>query len=263
MLSQERRAIEKSRLIPACRNFNSVKKILSAWLNTSDNVTADPERDKANVMRYREYYVLWTWLEARADAEGKEVYFMKTTPGGVRMTVEYLRMIHEDEIKDFKPSVFRGVCDTLLDDYLMWSESDLGKFVFRTEQLMERERMRKQFSRIRGVMEKGIIEGDKKLLEMWMKSQGMFDGDNGVGTEGYRVEIVDHYPEDGEVRKVLKPEDTSKEEKKKRRAQQTQHSVEHNADAIPRFLKRKIQTRELDPFASKVDTEAETKTDLQ
>lgn len=202
MKSQDRRTLEGGRVDPKCRNNGSVKKILGEWLfkketvqNEKGELPNDPELEVSNAEVYREYFILWGWLSDRAKADGKDLFRMRSTKGGVRMTLEYVRRIHENLMKDFDPKEFRVQCRVRLDDYLMWQDSEMGKLIFRIEELIENDRLKKQYHIVRDQMEKGIVGGDKKMIETWLKVTAKFAAFTSNST-GYQIQKVDVYPED-------------------------------------------------------------------
>lgn len=183
----------------------TVKKIMGNYLfkdyekygewHEKGDIPNDPELEKKNEGRYREYMTIWKWFSEKTKADGKSVNVMRATSGGVRMSLEYLRMVLEDEMENYRPGDFRVTCNCRLDDYLIWLESTMAEEVFRIEQLVENDRLKKQYHIARRQIEKGMLAGDKKMLEMWLKTNSMFDGIT-KDSAGYRIETVGEYPED-------------------------------------------------------------------
>ena len=142
--------------------------------------------------KYLTYTTLWKWLDIRGKKEDKEIEKMPVTEGGIKLSLEYLRKVHDDEMEDYSAKGLRESCSVKMDDYLLWSECEMAEFVFRCEQLVEQDRMARQTHVVRKKMIQGIKEGDKKTMGMWLEMQGMDKGDAGA-TEGFTLKVVDEY----------------------------------------------------------------------
>lgn len=150
------------------------------------------EIGKLTDQQLQDYTEIWDWLSVRAKKEGLDIEKMGSTSGGVCMTVEYMRAVLMDEMVDFEVKKFMQKCGTRLDDYLKWYESDLAKFVFRSEQLFENDRIKSQVHLVRKELLKGIKSGDNKKIDMWLKATGRAKGEE-PDEEGFNPTIVDKY----------------------------------------------------------------------
>lgn len=182
----------KNRMDFIPRNFQGVCNIVSNWGGEKIGVKSP---------KYWEYSQLWKWLEVRAEKEEKNIWELPCTPGGVRMSVEYIRRVHEDEMEDHTPKSLRDTCHTFLDDYLLWFESDLAEFIFRCEQLVETQRIKSLYHVARKKIKEGInSDKNTKYLDMYVK---MIGRDKAVAEEkeGNKIEIVDEYLDGERVKK--------------------------------------------------------------
>ncbi len=142
--------------------------------------------------KYLTYTTLWKWLDIRAKKEEKEIEKMMVTEGGVKLALEYLRKVHDDEMGDYQAKGLRESCGVKMDDYLLWSESEMAEFVFRCENLVETERMERQAHIVRKVMINGIKEGDNKKIQQWLEMTGRDKAERG-DVEGFTMKVVDKY----------------------------------------------------------------------
>lgn len=177
---KKKKYAEKMRMVSKIWTYVEVCREVGAWLGgtMSDG--------------YMEYTTLWKWLGIRAEKEGKNLGEFVTTRGGVRLSLEYLRRVHDDEMEHHTAKSLRDKCNAKLDDYLMWGESELADFIFRCEQLVETDRMERQTHVVRKKMVEGIKEGDKKMTQMWMEMTGRDKADL-KEKEGFTMQIVDRY----------------------------------------------------------------------
>ena len=171
---------EKVRLTSKPRTLPAVCLVVSEWVGGTMND------------EYLEYTTLWKWLGIRAEKEGKNLLDMPTTKGGIKLSLEYLRRVHDDQMAEHTAKSLRERCGVKLDDYLMWSESELADFIFRCEQLIETDRMERQTHVVRKKMVEGIKEGDKKMTQMWMEMTGRDKADL-KEKEGFTMKVVDRY----------------------------------------------------------------------
>lgn len=183
------KAKERARMDFKVRDYKGASHIIAHWGNEKLGVKSP---------RFWEYLELWKWLKVRATKEDKDLDAMGSTPGGIRMSVEYIRRVHEDQMDKHTPKTLRDVCHTFLDDYLLWFESDLAEFVFRCEQLVETQRIKSQYHVARKKLIAGVETGDKKMLEMYLKATGRAVSE-AEEKEGYRTEVVDKYLDTGKV----------------------------------------------------------------
>ena len=180
---------ERNRMEYLPRAYNGVALIISQWGGEKLGIKSP---------RFWEYVQLWKWLQVRAQKEEKNLEEIPSTPGGIRMSVEYIRRVHEDQMDTHTPFSLRQTCHTLLDDYLMWFESEYAEFVFRCEQLVETQRMKSQYHIARKELEKGLKSGDKKMIEMYLKAVGR-DKSEAEDKEEFKIEVVERYLDSGKV----------------------------------------------------------------
>lgn len=147
---------------------------------------------KLDQQRYEDYLEIWDWLNVRAKKDGLDLEKMPCTSGGLRMSVEYMRRVLVDEMMDFEVKKFMVFCGVKLDDYLKWYEGDLAKYVFRTEQLWENDRIKSQVHLVRKELLKGIKDGDNKKIDMWLKMTGRAKGDD-KEEEDFNQPMVNKY----------------------------------------------------------------------
>jgi len=172
--------------------YGNVVQIIKSWgEGWRGNGLQDEEK-------LEEYVSIWQWLVSKAETEGKDLYQLPATSGGLRLTVEYMRRVLEDEMETHTNKEFKEKCQVKMDDYLIWMQSDLAQFVFRCERIIESERINSQMHVARKKLLKGLEAGDKKSLDTWLKFVGR---DKGIATDntGYVIRVVDRYAEDGET----------------------------------------------------------------
>lgn len=176
----KRNHAEKKRMQEKQWTYADVCQLVGDWLggNESD--------------RYLDYTVLWKWLAIRATKEGKKLEEMMVTSGGIKLTLEYLRRVHDDEMGDYTALGLRTTCLVKMDDFLLWSESEIAEFVFRCEELVEQDRMKRQSHLVRKKMIENIKAGDKKTMGMWMEMKGL-DKACEPEKEGFTLKVVDKY----------------------------------------------------------------------
>ena len=177
---QKRKYAEKVRLTIKPWTYVEVCRLVSEWMGGTLNDG------------YSEYTTLWTWLEIRAGKEDKKLIEMPTTKGGVKLSLEYLLRVQNDTMTDHTTRNLREKCGVKLDDYLLWSESELAAFVFRCENLIEADRMERQAHVVRKVMINGIKEGDNKKIQQWLEMTGRAKADL-KDTEGFVINVVETY----------------------------------------------------------------------
>lgn len=176
----KRKYQEKIRLREKVWTYVEVCRVVSKWVGGSLEE------------KYLEYTTLWKWLDIRGKKEEKEIEKMMVTEGGIKLSLEYLRRVHDDQMEDYTTKDLRECCGVKMDDYLLWSESELAEFVFRCEQLVETERMQRQTHIVRKQMIKGIKEGDNKKIQQWLEMTGRDKAERG-DVERFTMKVVDKY----------------------------------------------------------------------
>ena len=176
----KRRYQEKVRMKEKVWTYVEVCRLVSKWCGGTMN-------DK-----YLEYTTLWKWLDIRAKKETKNIQEMSVTEGGVKLSLEYLRRVHDDEMMEHTARTLREKCEVKMDDFLVWSESELAAFVYRSEQLIETDRMEKQTHVVRKNLIEAIKAGDKKAMSMWLEMTGRDKADL-KDKEGFTMQVVDKY----------------------------------------------------------------------
>jgi hypothetical protein len=175
-----RRYAEKIRLREKVWTYVEVCRLVSKWVGGSMQE------------KYLEYTVLWKWLGIRAKKEDRDIEQMMVTEGGVKLSLEYLRRVHDDEMGDYQAKGLRESCGVKMDDYLLWSEGELAEFVFRCEQLVETDRMERQTHIVRKKLIEGLKEGDKKSMQMFLEMTGR-DKAGEPEKEGFTMKVVNKY----------------------------------------------------------------------
>lgn len=191
---------DQTRMKAKPRNLQAVKFIISRW---GRGVSALEDES------FSEYCEIWIWLLSKGKKEDKDLETFSVTPGGIRMSIEYMRRVLMDEMALHTPANLMEKCLTRMDDYLQWYESDLGRFVFRCEQLFETDRIKSQTHVVRKHLLDGIKAGDKGLIKVWAQMVGRDKGEN--EEEGYDpIEVVNKYlDEQGRPAKVVSIKKTS------------------------------------------------------
>lgn len=179
-----------NRLKSEPRNIRSVATIISAWGRGQGNKMATH-----NKKLYDEYCEIWNWLVVRAKRDGLNLEEMPITAGGVRLTLEYVRRVLRDEMMEYTQNGFMEYCLVQLDDYLRWYESDMAKFVFRSEQLFEQDRIKSQKHLVRKKLIEGIKSGDEKSIKMFLDMTGLTKAGE-PDEEGYQVINIKKYLDD-------------------------------------------------------------------
>ena len=180
--AEERKRLyaEKIRLREKVWTYVEVCRLVSKWVGGSMQEM------------FLEYTVLWKWLAIRAAKEGKNIEQMMVTEGGVKLSLDYLKRVHNDEMENYTTKSLRDVCQVKMDDYLLWSESELAEFVFRCEQLVETDRMERQTHKVRKKLLEKIDAGDNKSISSWLEMTGR-DKAGEPEKEGFTLKVVDKY----------------------------------------------------------------------
>lgn len=180
--AEERKRLyaEKVRLKEKVWTYVEVCRLVSKWVGGSLQE------------RFLEYTVLWKWLGIKGKKEDRNIELMLVTEGGVKLSLEYLRRVHDDEMGDYQAKGLRESCGVKMDDYLLWSESELAEFIFRCEQLIETERMERQTHLVRKKLIEGLKGGDKKSMQMFLEMTGR-DKAGEPEKEGFTMKVVDKY----------------------------------------------------------------------
>lgn len=192
---------DQFRMLAKPRNLKAVKFIITRWGGFG--------KERIDDETFEMYANIWIWLVNKGQKEDKKLDEFPVTPGGIRMTLEYMRRVLMDEMMNHTPVDFLKKCSTKMDDYLQWYESDLGRFVFRCEQLFETDRIKSQTHVVRKYLVDGIKDGDKGLIKVWAQMVGRDKGEN--EDEGYDpIEVVNKYlDEKGNPAKVIQIKKTS------------------------------------------------------
>ena len=177
------------RLFECGRGRESICKIIKVWCQTDEN------KD-----RYYTYCTVWDWLFAKAKEEGKALAKLPCTPGGLRLSLEYITRILNDAI-EINFGELRKFCNTRLDEYLLWEKSELAAFIFHVEQQIETKRIKQQFRIVRSVLLEEIQAKNMKAVDMWTKMTGKnIEDDDDFGIP---INVVNEYVETGELERTV------------------------------------------------------------
>lgn len=139
----------------------------------------------------------WDWMVKRAFEEGLDLQAIPTTPGHVRISVTYIKLAIDDKTDGIKPSELRKMAQANYAEFLSWTDSKLGKFCLRLEEVIEKGRIKSIFRKVRRKLEENIDAGDKKSLELWFRINGKYDGqDDPAGSDP--VEVVESFVDTSE-----------------------------------------------------------------
>jgi len=139
----------------------------------------------------------WDWMCKRATEEGIDLQSVPTTPGHIRISVSYIKLAIDDTSDGVKPSELRKMAKANYAEFLSWTDSKLGKFCLRLEEVIEKGRIRSGYRKVRRRLETLIDNGDKKAIEMWFRINGKYDGqDDPIGSDP--VEVVESYVDTAE-----------------------------------------------------------------
>lgn len=149
---------------------------------------------------YEEDVALWDYIVAKGREENKDIQNTPMTQPEVRLCIEFVRnVVNEVEfiVKDL-----REKADAKMIEYMNWEKSEPGKFCFRLEDMIEKRRVKRQYSKVRQALEKGIEENNFKAIELWAKLTGKYVGEI-EDKETTPIVIVDEYKDGERIEKTI------------------------------------------------------------
>lgn len=138
-----------------------------------------------------EYFSAWKFTYFRGLGDSFNIMAANPTLETVAITMVWMKAVLMDE-EVIKVPLVISEARVILEKFIDWENSELGKYVRRLDTAIARERLNGQTRKVLKKIVSWVEKEDKKAAEMFLRATGQYDGMQDPG-KGLPVTLIDEY----------------------------------------------------------------------